>query len=81
MEKFPHYQLVIMILGQFGKKIKNLFTNLDFHYDGLLVETYDPLGQLVIKNTGKIQINLGDDLAKLFETSLNSVSKGKTSTG
>ena len=34
----------------------------------MVVETNDPLGQLVIKNTGKIQINLGDDLAKLFET-------------
>ena len=55
-------------LGSLAKKIKNLFTNIDFHYDMLVVETNDPLGQLVIKNTGETQINLGDDLAKLFET-------------
>ena len=58
-----------MILIVWQKKIKNLFTNLDFHYDGLLVETNDPLGQLVIINNGDSQINLGDDLAKLFKTS------------
>ena len=56
-------------LDSLAKKIKNLFTNLDFHYDGLLVETNAPLGQLVIINNGDSQINLGDDLAKLFKTS------------
>ena len=56
-------------LDSLAKKITNLFTNLDFHYDGLVVKTNNPLGQLVIENTGKIQINLGDDLAKLFRTS------------
>ena len=60
----PHYDL-----GGLAKKIENLFTNLDLHYDGLVVETNGPLGQLVIKNTGESQINLGDNLAKLFETS------------
>ena len=58
-----------MILTVWQKKIKNLFTNLNFHYDGLVVKTNDPLGQLVIENTGKSQINLGDNLTKLFETS------------
>ena len=57
-----------MILTVWQKKIKNLFTNLDFHYDGLVVKTNNPLGQLVIENTGKSKINLGDDLAKLFGT-------------
>ena len=33
-----------------------------------MVEKNDPLGQFVIRNTGKSQINLGDDLAKLFGT-------------
>ena len=56
-------------LGGLAKKIENLFSNLDFHYDGLVVKTNNPLGQLVIENTGKSQINLGDNLAKLFETS------------
>ena len=60
-----------MILIVWQKKIKNLFTNLDFHYDGLVVETNEPLGQLVIKNSGKKQINLDDDLAKLFGTGQN----------
>ena len=55
-------------LDSLAKKITNLFSNLDFHYDGLVVKTNNPLGQLVIENTGKTQINLGDDLAKLFET-------------
>ena len=55
-------------LGSLAEKIKNLFTNIDFHYDGLIVKTNNPLGQLVIENTGKSQINLGDDLAKLFGT-------------
>ena len=55
-------------LDSLAKKITNLFTNLDFHYDGLVVKTNNPLGQLVIENTGKGQINLGDDLSKLFET-------------
>ena len=65
VSKLPagHYDL-----DSLAKKITNLFTNLDFHYDGLVVEKNDPLGQLVIKNTGKSQINLGDDLAKLFGT-------------
>ena len=58
-------------LDSLAKKITNLFSppNLEFHYDGLVVETNGPLGQLVIKNTGRSQINLGDNLAKLFETS------------
>ena len=68
VQKFPNCQLVIMILTVWQKKIKNLFTNLDFHYDGLVVKTNNPLGQLVIENNGKSQINLGDNLAKLFET-------------
>ena len=38
-------------------------------YDGLDVETNDPLGQLVIKNTRKKKISLDDNLAKLFGTS------------
>ena len=58
-------------LDSLAKKVQNLFTNLDFHYDGLVVETNEPLGQLVIKNTGKKQINLDDDLAKLFGTGQN----------
>ena len=58
-------------LDSLAKKITTLFTNLDFHYDGLVAETNDPLGQLVIKNTGKNQINLDDDLAKLFGTGQN----------
>ena len=58
-------------LDSLAKKITKLFTNLDFHYDGLVVKTNNPLGQLVIENTGKSQINLGDNLAKLFETRQN----------
>ena len=43
-------------LDSLAKKIKNLFIDLDIPataapYDGLDVETNDPLGQLVIKNT------------------------------
>ena len=66
--KFPagHYDI-----GSLAKKITNLFKNLDLHYDGLVVETNDPLGQLVIKNTGKSKINLDDNLAKLFGTDQN----------
>ena len=55
-------------LDSLAKKITNLFTNLDFNYDGLVVKTNNPLGQFVIEITGKSQINLGDDLAKLFKT-------------
>ena len=58
-------------LDSLAKKIANLFTNTDFHYDGLVVETNSPLGQLVIKNTGKSKINLDHDLAKLFGTGQN----------
>ena len=58
-------------LDSLAKKITNLFTNTDFHYDGLVVKTNDPLGQLVIENTGKSKINLDDDLAKLFGTDQN----------
>ena len=58
-------------LDSLAKKITNLFTNTDFHYDGLVVETNDSLGQLVIKNTGKSKINLDHDLAKLFGTGQN----------
>ena len=36
-----------------------------------MAETNAPLGQLVIKNTGKSQINLDHDLAKLFGTGQN----------
>ena len=55
-------------LDSLAKKITSLFTNTDFHYDGLVVKTNDPLGQLVIENTGKSKINLDDDLAKIFKT-------------
>ena len=60
-----------MILIVWQKKITNLFTNLDYNYDGLLVEKNDPLGQLVIKNIGKSRINLDHGLAKLFGTGQN----------
>ena len=56
-----HYDLVTL-----AKKITNLFSK--FFYDGLITETNDPLGQLVIENTGKSQITLDDNFAKLIET-------------
>ena len=58
-------------LDSLAKNITHLFTNTDFHYDGLVVETNSPLGQLMIKNTGKSKINLDHDLAKLFGTGQN----------
>ena len=60
-----------MILIVWKKKIQNLFTNLEYHYDGLVTKTNDPLGQLVIKNTDKSQISLDDNLGKLFGTGQN----------
>ena len=54
-----------------AKKITKLFTNTEFHYDGLVVKTNDPLGQLVIENTGKSRISLDANLAKLFGTEQN----------
>ena len=58
-------------LESLAKTITNLFTNTDFHYDGLVAKTNDPLGQLVIENAGKSKINLDVDLAKLFGTDQN----------
>ena len=58
-------------LDTLAKKITNLFTNTEFHYDGLVTETNAPLGQLVIKNTGKSKISLDDNLVKLFGTGQN----------
>ena len=58
-------------LDTLAKKITNLFTNTEFHYDGLVTETNAPLGQLVIKNTGKSRIRLDDNLVKLFGTGHN----------
>ena len=53
-------------LDSLAKEITNLFLKLP--YDGLIVETNSPLGQLVIKNTGASQISLDDNLVKLFGT-------------
>ena len=51
------------------KKITNLFLNAqNNHYDGLIAETNISLGQLVLKNIGKIQIGLDEDLAGLLGT-------------
>ena len=63
ISKLPagHYDL-----DSLEKKITNLFSEL--LYDGLIAEANVPLGQLVIKNIGKSQINLGDDFVKLIET-------------
>ena len=69
LEKLPNWPLVIMILIVWQKKITTLFSEL--FYDGLIAEANTPLGQLVIKNIGKSQINLDHDLAKLFGTGQN----------
>ena len=53
-------------LDSLAKEITNLFLKLP--YDGLIAETNSPLGQLVIKNTGKSRISLDDNLVKLFGT-------------
>ena len=55
-----------MILIAWQKKITNLFLKLP--YDGLIAETNNPLGQLVIMNTATSRISLDDNLVKLFGT-------------
>ena len=53
-------------LDVLGKKIANLLLKLP--YDGLIAETYTPVGQLVLENIGGSKIGLDQDLAKLLET-------------
>ena len=56
-------------LDTLAKKITDLFS--DLKYRGLETEKNTPFGQLVIKNFGAKQINLDDNLAKLFGTGQN----------